>query len=62
MTSINLGHSSNDHSDKFFIKDFGIDMGGALLTLDTGGITSSGTEVLPHCLLRAYKSGLSAGN
>lgn len=62
MTSITLGHSSNQHSDKFYIKDFGIDTGGALLTIDMGGVTSIGTEVLPHCLLRVYKSSLLSGN
>ena len=49
---IYIGKSSG-LTDCFYIKDFGIDFGGAIRSYDTGGYENI---ILPNCLLRFYKS------
>jgi hypothetical protein len=52
-----VGHKNNSCPDPFYIKNFAIDLGGAVKGYDDGGYSAS---ILPFCLLRMYKSAATA--
>jgi len=49
-----VGSQSNLNTDPFYVKDFGIDVGGAINNYQTGGYAFATTH--PKCILKTMKN------